>query len=287
MVRFHPVYAAIHLVSADTFRTLGLRVTAGRSIAATDGWTATPVAVVSQSLADDHFQDHQAVGRQVQLGHTPARWYTVVGVVADQLPVGFGGGFQPSYAVYLSVLQDPVSAVDLLVRGPDEARFTAAVEQDVHTALAPDRAQVAHLSESQLLAGEAAPIRWFGRLFGLEGWVMLAVATVGTFVVLRLWVRSLLHELGVRRAVGARRFHLYWLIGSRTAGIALGGAAIGCWCGGLLWGALTSTVAGLPAWDVAVAARYGALLVCAAYLGAAGPAWQAARTAPAALLGEF
>jgi putative ABC transport system permease protein len=287
MVRFHPVYAATHLVSADTFRTLGLRVTAGRGIDSRDAWTADPVAVVSQSLADDHFEHQQAVGRKIQVGHGPARWYTVVGVVADQLPAGFGGGLQPGYAVYLSVLQHPISAVDLLVRGPRDAGFAGRVERQVRELLAPTHPRIERVSETRLLEAEAAPIRWFGRLFGLEGWVMLAVATIGTFVVLRLWVTSLRHELGVRRAVGARRRHLYWLIGSRAAGIALGGVAIGCWCGGLLWGTLTASVAGLPAWDTGVAERFGALLALAAFLGAAFPAWRAARTAPADLLGQI
>jgi putative ABC transport system permease protein len=287
MVRFHPVYAATHLVSADTFRTLGLRVTTGRSIGSGDAWNADPVAVVSQSLAEDHFENQQAVGRKIQVGHAPARWYTVVGVVADQLPAGFGGGLQPGYAVYLSVLQHPISAVDLLVRGRGGAAFREGVERDVRAVLAPARPHIARVSEARVLDAEAAPIRWFGRLFGLEGWVMLAVATIGTFVVLRLWVTSLLHELGVRRAVGARRRHLYWLIGSRAAGIALGGVAIGCWCGGLLWGGLTSTIAGLPAWDAGIAARFGALLALAALLGAAFPAWRATRTAPAELLGQI
>src|SRR5512144_1912069 len=50
-VPFRPVYATHYLVSADTFRTLGLRVLAGRTIANTDDAKAPLVAVVSQSLA--------------------------------------------------------------------------------------------------------------------------------------------------------------------------------------------------------------------------------------------
>ena len=37
---------------------------------------------------------------------------------------------------------------------------------------------------------------------------MLALACGGTFALMRLWVLSLLTELGLRRAVGARRRHL-------------------------------------------------------------------------------
>jgi putative ABC transport system permease protein len=283
-VRYHTVNATQYLVSADTFRMMGLRVTAGRSVSERDGQAAPPIAVVSQSLAAAHFQNQRAVGRSIQVGHAPARWYTVVGVVADQLPAGFGGGFQPPDAVYLSVLQHPIRAVDVLVRG--DSRALAAADDLMRRELGGGETRTARTSESRLLAAEAAPIRWFGRVFGLEGWIMLAVATIGTFVVLRLWVTSLLHELGVRRAVGARRRHLYGFVFARALGIALGGVAIGCWCGALVWGTLTSLVAGLPVWDSGIAERFGLLLTVAALAGAFFPAWQASRAAPAALVGR-
>ena len=285
-VPYHTVYAAQYLVSADTFRTMGLKVVAGRSVRDADDAAALPIAVVSQSLAADHFQDQRAVGRRIQVGHAPARWYTVVGVVADQLPAGFGGGFQPPDVVYLSVLQHPIAAVDLLVRARRDSDVVAAVDGELRAVLGVSHAATTRASESRLLRAEAAPIRWFGRVFGLEGWVMLAVATIGTFVVLRLWVASLLHDLGVRRAVGARRRHVYWFVFARALGIAVGGVAIGCWCGGLLWGTLTSLVAGLPAWDGGVAERFGLLLTVAAMAGALMPAWQAAHAAPAQLVGR-
>lgn len=285
-VPFRPVYATHYLVSADTFRTLGLRVLAGRTIVNTDDATAPLVAVVSQSLAAANFQDRLGVGRRIQVGIAPARWYTVVGVVADQLPAGFGAGFQPREAVYLSVLQHPIPVVDLLVRARGDSRAYGAVERQLRASLGGSGAAPPRVGESHLLAAEAAPIRWFGRLFGLEGWVMLVVATIGTFVVLRLWVRSLLHDLGIRRAVGARRRHLYGFVFARALGIAVGGVALGCWGGMMLWGTLSSVVAGLPAWDTGVAERFGALLTVAALVGALLPAWEAAQAAPARLVGH-
>ena len=283
-VPFHPVYASQYLVSADTFRTLGLRVEAGRDFEEADDATAPPVAVVSRSLAAAHFQQQRAVGRRIQVGHAPARWYTVVGVVADQLPRGFGGGLQPAAAVYLSVLQHPVSGVELLVRGDGSPGVDGRIERQLRTALGGSYGATRRVSEASVLAAEAAPVRWFGRMFALEGWVMLAVAAIGTFIVLRLWVTSLLPELGVRRAVGARRRHLYGFVLARALAIALGGVAFGCWAGGIVWGSLTPVMAGLPAWDAGLAARFGVLLAATAVAGALVPAWEAARAVPARLV---
>jgi len=283
-VPFRLPYATHYLVSADTFRMLRLPVVAGRALTNADDWNAPRVAVISRSLAADDFQQGQAVGRRIQIGHAPATWYTVVGVVADKLPAAFGGGLQSPYAVYLSVLQHPARAVDLLVRSGPESRHTAnAVRNALQATLGPG-ISVAHQTEARRVAREAEPIRWFGGLFGVEGWVLLAIATLGTFVVMGLWVASVSHDLAVRRAVGARRRAVIGYVLARAAGVAVGGVAVGLWCGMTLWGGLTSVLAGLPPWEPGVVLRFSLLLTLAAVTGALLPAWRVARTAPAVLL---
>ena len=283
-VPFRLPYATHYLVSADSFRMLRLPVVAGRALTDADDWNAPRVAVISRSLAADDFQQGQAVGRRIQIGHAPATWYTVVGVVADQLPAAFGGGLQSPYAVYLSVVQHPARVVDLLVRSAGEPRHTAdEVRNALQSTLGPG-ISVAHQTEARRVAREVAPIRWFGGLFGVEGWVLLAIATLGTFVVMGLWVASVSHDLAVRRAVGARRRAVIGYVLARAAGVAAGGVAVGLWCGMTLWGGLTSVLAGLPPWEPGVVLRFSLLLTLAAVAGALLPAWRVARTAPAVLL---
>jgi len=283
-VPFRLPYATHYLVSADTFRMLRLPVVAGRALNDADDWNAPRVAVISRSLAADDFQQGQAVGRRIQIGHAPATWYTVVGVVADQLPAAFGGGLQSPYAVYLSILQHPARAVDLLVRAQSESPHRVDdVRHALTTTLGPG-ITVAHDPEARRVGREAAPIRWFGGVFGMEGWVLLAIATLGTFVVMWLWVASVAHDLAVRRAVGARRRAVIGYVLARAAGVAVGGVAVGLWCGMVLWGALTTVLAGLPPWDSGVLLRFSLLLALAALAGALLPAWRIARTPPAILL---
>jgi putative ABC transport system permease protein len=281
--QLHPVAATHHLVSADTFRVLALSVVAGRQITDADRWNAPRVAVVSQSLAERHFERGDAVGRRILIGHRPGEWYTVVGVVRDRPPTGFGGGLQPRDAVYLSVLQHPARTVDLLVTPPADSEAMAVAERGVREALG-GAGTVSRASLSVLRAVEAAPVRWFSRMLRVEGWVLLLLATVGTFVVMRLWVASLMYELGLRRAVGARRRDILGFVLSRAAGVALGGVAIGLWAGLLVWGTLVTVFAGMPQWDVHAAFRIAPLLAGATLAGALLPAWRAARAAPTRLL---
>jgi putative ABC transport system permease protein len=280
---FHPFFATLYVASADTFRALRLPVIAGRIFTEADGWDQPRVAVVSRSLAAQHFEGGDAVGRTMLIGHGSLDWYTVVGVVEDQRPVGIGGGGLPAAAAYLSVLQHPATAVDLLVRGRAGPAPRAPVARSLRERLG-SRVSTVEVSEASLLAAEAAPVRWFGRMFGAEGWALLTIATVGTFAVMWLWVTSLLGEFGVRRAVGARRRDVLRYVVARALLVAAGGVAFGCWLGMIVWDALTSAVSGIPPWDSGALLRFGLLLAAAALSGALVPAWRAARTPPAALL---
>ena len=282
-LEYHTFFAVHFLVSADSFRALGLPVLAGRGFTSADRWGGPRVAVVSRTLERLHFQPSGALGRTLHLGHDPDGNYTVVGVVADRRPVGLGGADVPLEAVYLSVLQHPAPAVELLVRSARPGGDGAA-SRALQGALGPRLAGVTRMSEAGLLNAEAAPLRWFARLVGGTGWALLLLSVIGTFAVMWLWVSALLRELGVRRAIGARRRDVLRFVLARAAVVALAGVAFGTWAGMMAWDALTAAVAGLPAWDPRAVAGYGVLLVVATIAGALLPAWRAARATPARLL---
>lgn len=279
---YHFVSTTHQFVSADTFRTAGLHVIAGRGITSADTWNAPRVAVVSRGLALRHFQRGEAVGRQMQVGDDPNGWYTVVGIVDDRPGPGFGVGLQPPFTVYLSILQHPALTADLLVRAAPGV--TDRVVRSTVAGLLGGTAHAAPTPEASLLAAEAAPLAWFGRWLGIEGWALLLIAAAGTFVLMRLWVLSLRHELGVRRAMGARRRHLLGFIMLRAVGTALAGVAIGAVLGPAGWSSVTGVVKGLPSWDTGLVLRFAALLLVTTLAGALIPAWQAAWATPRTLL---
>ncbi len=267
-LRWRVKRATHQFMSADTFRLLGVGLLAGRGLTDEDGWDTPRVAVVSRSLAAREFQDGEAIGRQLRVADDGNNWSTVVGIVDDPRPIGIGGALQPRYAVYLSVLQHPPQEAELLVRNPPATL----------------RISGAWMREAALVAAEAAPLAWFGRWFAIEGWGMLAIAAIGTFARMWLWVQSLLGEFGVRRAVGARRRHLLAIAMARAVAVALLGLAIGAWFGSTVWSVLPTVMTGLGGWSDVVVARYGCILLATAVAGALIPAWRAARTPPSALM---
>ncbi|MBA3318946.1 MAG: ABC transporter permease [Gemmatimonadales bacterium] len=274
--------ATHRFVSADSFQLLGVTVVEGRGIASADSWDAPRVAVISRGLAAREFQFGQALGRGIRVVDDGNRWSTVVGVVDDAPAGGLGGAFQPRYSVYLSVLQHPPGAVDLLTgrRGGAED----SVRSVVRSALGYRALDASVTSVGALVAGQAAPLRWFAARFGLQGWAMLGIAALGSMAVTRLWVASLLGELGLRRALGARRSQAVAYVMLRAAAVSFAGLAGGVWFGGAVWSELADLVVGLDPWDVALVIRFGVILLLSTLLGALPPVWRATRATPASLL---
>lgn len=278
---WHVRLATHQLVSADSFRALGVRLVEGRTISRADTLGAEPVAVVSTALAAQHFQGGRAVGRRIRIGVGKREWYRVVGIAESAAAAGFGAALQPAYTVYLSVLQHPAAAADLLVTAPPGGARLAALASTRHLLGSSSRV---HRERSVLVAGESGPVRWLARWLTFEGLAMIVLAGGGTFVLMRAWVTSLFGELGLRRAVGARRRDVLGSILVRAAGAGVGGAGFGVWAGPAVWEGVRVVVSGLPAWDPGVVVRLALVLVMTAVAGALVPGIAAARAAPASLI---
>jgi hypothetical protein len=272
-------YAIENAVSAGTFAQLGLHFIAGRSFAPGDTWRAPSVVVVNQSLAK-HFENAEALGKKLKIGRS-VDWYTVVGVVEDQPPIGFGSGLLPPNAVYLNVLQHPTRSFQLLIGRHGDGEPANNPNKRLRSALPPN-SSLAETTAARLLMAEEAPLVWFSRAFSSEGWVMMAIAFLGTFTLMRVWVESALYELGVRMAVGARRSEAFWWVVRRALAVAVGGTLIGLWFGLVIWGALPEVISGLEPWDSHAVLVFGSLLAGACFSGAVVPAWQKTAYAPIA-----
>ena len=280
--KFHVFYATHHLVSSDSFQALGIHLVAGRQLRSSDRTGAPPVAVVNRALAQLHFQQGEAVGRPMIVGDDKA-WYTVVGVVDDASAWGYGARFQPQPTVYLSILQHPPTNADLLVR----PRAGPGVPADARQALAvlePLGVRLGETSLSRLREREAAPVAWFARWIAAEGWAMLLIACVGMMAVMRIWVRSLLPELGLRWSVGATRASLLLLVVRQAAAVVAAGVVAGCWFGWSVWNVLPTILRGAATWDTGAIAVSAAPLALATFAGAMLPAVRALRATPAQLM---
>jgi len=265
---------AVNAVTPDTFRSMRWRLVAGRGLLPSDRWGAPRVAVVNQAL--ETFRIHDIIGQRIRIGDGPDDpWYTVVGVVKDEWGPGFGAQRGPLYAVYVSALQRPPRVAELVVR-PRQPAADGIVRASFGAAWTVTPRGTA----SSVRAAEAVPARWFGRLLLGEGLAAFAIAILGTFAVMRMWVRAALPELAVRRAVGARRRHVIGFVLARAVAVAVAGVLLGRWLGLVVSGVLPTVLTGVPPARMLEPAL---ALLAAALAGALIPAWQAARASPALL----
>ena len=116
---------------------------------------------------------------------------------------------------------------------------------------------------------------------------MLAGAMLGVFAFMRRWVGAIAPDIALRRAAGATRGRMVLYLGSRIVAVGLAGAAVGLiFFGPTLWGAVAASVPAAPSWAQARLAWLGVLLLGAAIAGAAFPAWNVLRSAPARFLSD-
>ena len=269
----------VQLVSSDTFRARGFDILAGRAFRPDDRLGAEPVAVVNRFLAARWFEDGAAVGRDIFVG---ADWrrarHRVIGIVDDERAAAFGGRGLPLETAYLSALQHPPTAVEILLAGGTAAAADTAA--GLVSATLGDGARA--LPAGELLAREAAPGRWFSRWFRIQGWGMLGAALLGIVAFMRRWTFAMAPELALRRAAGATRTRMALFIGLRAVGAGLAGVAVGLvFFGPALWGGVARVAPGASAWHPGIVARFSLLLILATLAAAAGPTWQVLRRAPA------
>lgn len=277
--RFRVERATHFFVAGAAFAPLGVRLLEGRLFTAADRYGAEPVALVNEALARAHFAP-PVIGREIMVGNDRDRWYRVVGVVADGPAPGLGATLRPPYSVYLDARQHAPTTLDLVVPGGgvEGTVLTRALEEvpGLRLLSAPSSSQAA-------LAVDHAAVAWLGPLFLLEGWVMLGLALLGTFALVRLWVLSLAGEIGIRRAAGAPARVLFWSVLGRAGLAGLVGLAIGACLGPTFWQALRIWLPGLGGWEAATLFPAAGLLVAAALAAAALPARSLVRTSPAQL----
>src|SRR6185437_4164068 len=98
--------AVVYRASPEYFATFGLPLIRGRVFEASDRGQSTPVAVVSQALAQRYWPGRDPVGSRITFGDptdSATTWMTVVGVVGD---VRQDGAVSPAYPqVYLPLAQ--------------------------------------------------------------------------------------------------------------------------------------------------------------------------------------
>ncbi len=237
----------------------GVRVARGRWFAAADGATLAPVCVLGSRLARTLFGDAEPVGARIKLNH---QWLQVVGVLGERATdkaefegVKLGLDDERLFVPWesgrarfrFSVLEDEVDGVSLRLDGQGAPDIAARVLQrliDQRHAGADDTNLIVPMG---LYRQHQQTQRIFTIVMSSIAAVSLLVGGIGIMNIMLANVLERRREIGLKRALGARRRDIVRQFLAEALLIAVSGALIG-----VLLGAVAAYgIAALAAWSVA------------------------------------
>jgi hypothetical protein len=269
-------------VGSDYFRTLRIPLMAGRSFEDRDDESASPVAIVNNTLAERFWGGAaSAIGKRIRVAGA-GDWRTVIGVAADVKYARINETPRPY--IYLPFLQWYRSSMVLHTRGPaavdllvDQARaHVASLDPDLPILHA---APLAEATRGAFILFDLTATMLF--VFGVSG---MALAAMGTYGLVSYTVKQSTHEIGIRMALGAPALSV--VRGFLARGLRLGaaGAALGMIAALAVSRLLGSVLFGVSATDAISFARALAVVLGVVAAATIIPAWRAARTNPLSAL---
>jgi putative ABC transport system permease protein len=268
------------IVSRDYFRTMGIRLMAGRLFDERDVHGGPDVVIINQTMAQTFWPGQDPIGRRIRPGQSDP-WCTIIGMVED---VKNSGIDRPAGTeIYLPFRQPqgagfPVMYAVLRGRG-DPHPLVGAVRQEL-SRLDPalPLAQVL-LMDDVMSAAQSRP-RFLTLLLGLFSGVALAIATVGIYGVISYSVARRSKEFGLRMALGAQQGDVLRLVMKQGAGLALLGVGAGLVAAFVLTRLMSSLLFGVTPTDPVTFASVSAILAGVALVACYVPARRATQVDP-------
>ncbi len=266
-------------VSPAYFSTLGIGVLHGRAFAESDTPGERRVAIVSEMFARTYWQNESAIGRTVyERTLDSGRAFEIVGVVANHTLQTVGE--KPAPAIYFPATQRPSGFNVIVARTASDDGALVSRMRETLLALEPD----VLLMESQTMKGQMQgmlfPVRVAAVLVAAFSVLGLALAAVGLYGIIAFAVAQRTREIGIRMAIGARPATVVRLVLRQGLGLAVVGLVVGSLLGAVATRMVAGALYGVSVADPIAWGFAAAVLLTAAMLANAVPAYRAVRIDP-------
>ncbi len=212
-------------VSPEFLETFQVPQLQGRFFEAADRVDAEKVVVVNRALADRHFRDEDAVGRNITFLGEPREIVGVVGNVQQGIVPDPGGGF--GAVVYVPLAQSPRATYYLVARTVGTPRAVAdpirAVVRDVDADIAVNTVE----TMQEYAARYTVTLSLFNDILSAFGVLALLLASLGTYGVIAYSVARRAQEIGIRMTLGADARTVVGMIAKQGLKMTSLGLAIG------------------------------------------------------------
>ncbi|MBM7129490.1 ABC transporter permease [Dyella mobilis] len=226
-------FAGLYAVDESSLKTLGVRLLEGRDFSAADvkfDTPSQPFVIVTRPLADKLFPAGDALGKTVYLdgGNLPS---SIVGIV-DRLHVSSVYGQEASSPWYsvMTPVHVPSAATLYAVRARP-GRLAAAMAAAKPALYAANAARV--MDEDSLKSFASIRAEAYradigtASLMGVISLLLLIVTGAGIAGLSQAWVSERRRQIGIRRALGARRRDIFQYFQLENVVMVGSGAAVG------------------------------------------------------------
>ncbi len=259
------------------FRTMGMRLIAGREFNERDNESSPKAVIISETMARRYFPNEDPVGKRLGNGR-PDGWREIVGVTADVKHFGLSQDARVS--MFFPHRQIPARRMSIVTRtAADPSSLTSALRGAV-------AAMDKNLAVSNIIAMEEITAQSIGQerftllLLSIFAALALLLAMAGIYGVMSYAVAQRTREIGVRMALGAEAGNVLRLVIGQGMLLALIGVGIGL-AGSLALSRLMKTMLfGVSATDPLTFIGVGALLALVALIACYVPARRASKVDP-------
>lgn len=278
----------VQTVTPGYFETIGLSLKQGRTLEPRDNSPGAPlVAIVNERFARQFWPSYPSqslpLGEQLFIPVISAEsLFEIIGVVAD---VRHGGLTRdPDAQIYVPDRVYPPQAAFLALRTDGNPLAAVdAIRAEVR-AIDPNQPVTDVNLMDDLLERSTGRQHLAARVLGVFAAVALALALVGLYGLLSYGVTQRTQEIGIRRALGAGRGEVVWMVLGSSLRVTLIGVMLGA-AGAYTWTTLLeSLLFEVGARDTATFAGVPAAFVAVALLASLPAAWRASRLDPNVIL---
>lgn len=273
-------------VRANYFALMRIPLLAGRLFDdSADSERAPKHVIVNEAWAKQYFHGEDPLGKRIRFTYSLTQPYReIVGVVGNTAEAGLDGGDEPS--LFLPFAQDANSFIPYIVRtGGNPANAISAVRASLH-GLDPQLALIEPFTMDQIIAQSPSVFlrRYPAFLIGSFAALALILAMVGLYGLISYSVAHRTRELGIRIALGARRYDVMRLVLGEGARLTIMGVFAGLAAALGLTQLMRSLLFGVNAVDPVTFAAVAVVLSLVGMVACYIPARRAMRTDPAATL---
>jgi putative ABC transport system permease protein len=277
-----PRRANWRLVTPGYIETMQIPLIKGRLLRDTDVQGAPPVMLINETAARSYWTSgRDPIGTRARLAGY-AEFATVVGVVGDVKHWGLERPARPE--AYFSSLQYPFFRMSLVLRTHAEPETLMASVRQVLKEIDSNLPPVALQTMESVLERSWAPRRFLTLLVTGFATLALLLAAGGIYAQLAYSVSQRKKEIGLRVAMGARRGDVVRMVLKQGLAVTLTGLVLGMMVMAAMARLLQQVLFGIQALDLWAMVAAPVVLLAAAALACAIPAWRASCADPAAIL---